>query len=91
MSLLDADKRRYVSTYWRYPSPRHSNDSNDDTGDEHETANPKDRNAGLDRREFLRLMGASTALASFTGCRRPVENRHFSAIQARLVKILTIC
>ncbi len=31
-------------------------------------------NAPVSRLEFLRLMGASMALASFTGCRRPLEH-----------------
>ena len=36
-------------------------------------APPQDEDGGTSRRTFLKVMGASTALAGLAGCRRPVE------------------
>lgn len=70
MSSLDATPKQY----WRSLDDLHDSPAMRELRARRFPDTEGDLGYAVSRREFLRLMGASAALAGFAGCRRPVEH-----------------
>ncbi len=73
MSSLDNKKEQMDINWWRSLQQLHDDPEYRKFADSEFPDDGDKKEINLSRRSFLSVMGASLALAGFTGCRRPVE------------------